>query len=155
MPYRGAPLEDANDAIRLLIGDTNSSTTGEIFADGEIDYFASAKPNAYLSAAVAIESIMGSTRGDDLSQAISSKKVGDLSLTFRSGAAQGSYLTLREKIRHLRADGARNVKPYAGGISRSDKDTTEKDTDWVERMRVGAFDDPGNYDTDHDDHHHH
>lgn len=130
MPYTGNPTTDDGDKIRLLIGDTSTSTGSEIFADGEIDYFNAAKPNVFLSAALAIESIMGSTRGDDLSAGLSSKKVGDLALTFRSGAAQGSYLTLREKIKNLRMEGVRQVKPYAGGISESDKDSAEQDSDW-------------------------
>lgn len=148
MPYGGNPSTDSSDAIRLLIGDVSTSSTGEIFSDGEIDYFGSAKPNTFLSAALAIESILGSSRADDLSKGLASKSVGDLKLQFRSGAAQGSYLTLREKIKFLRLEGVRKVKPYAGGISESDKDGQESDTDWEKpKFRVGQFSNPNTVST--------
>lgn len=145
MPYRGNPSTDINDAVRLLIGDTSSSTASEIFSDAEIDYFVSLKPNAYLSAAAALGSVLGSTRAASIgANELASKKIGDLTLQYRSGAAQGSYLTLREKIRTLRLEGVRKVKPYAGGISRSDKQTARSDADRdPPHFSIGMTDHPG------------
>lgn len=138
-PYRGSPTTDTNDAIRLLIGDTSTSTGNEIFADGEIDYFAALKPNAHLAAAAAVTSIQGTARGNTLAGAIS-KSVGDLSIDY-GNASVSEVLTA--KVNQLRADGSRGAKPFAGGVSDDRKRDTERDTDWTERMRVAEFDDAG------------
>jgi hypothetical protein len=142
MPYTGNPSTDTSDAVRLLIGDMSTSTGTEIFADNEIEYFVAARPNVYLAASEALMSILGSTRADQF-RTIQSKKVGDLSLQYTAGSAGGSYLTIREKIKQLRMQGVRKVSPYAGGISQSDKETAESDTDWERPFsRVGIHDNP-------------
>lgn len=143
MPYRGNPSTDTSDAIRLLIGDLSTSTSSELFTDAEIDYFSALKPNAHLAAASALTSILGSTRADSF-RSVTTKKVGDLSLTYAGAGQAGSYLTIREKIRQLRMDGVRKVKPYAGGISDSDKRASESDTDRdPPHFRIGQHDHPG------------
>lgn len=141
MAYTGNPSTNANDAIRLLIGDVSTSTGSEIFSDAEIDYFNSLKPNAHLSAAAAVISLIGSTRGQNLSSVLE-KQVGDLRLKYgtESGGAGGS---LQAKAKQLRLEGVRKVKPYAGGISEMDKDAAENDPDWNRSaFSVGMFDNP-------------
>ena len=143
MAYTGNPSTSTPDAVRLLIGDVSTSTSQEIFSDGEIDFFVADRPNTYLAASAALQTILGTTRADRF-QTVQSKKVGDLSIQFTAGAAGGSYLTIRDKIKQLRMQGVRKVKPYAGGISQSDKDATQQDTDLDNyHFRIGQFDHPG------------
>jgi hypothetical protein len=139
MPYRGNPSTDINDAVRLLIGDMSTSTGSEIFSDGEVDYFVSLKPNAYLAASVAVKSLIGSTRGNNLA-GVMSKQVGDLKIDYRTVSVTD---LLQAKAGQLRIEGVRKVKPYAGGISQSDKRTNKDDTDWDKpHFAIGMHDNP-------------
>ena len=142
MAYKGNPSTDVGDEIRLLIGDLSTSTGSEIFADGEMDYFSASYANAELAASAAVKTLIGTTRGNDMVSAVTSKKVGDLTLGF--SAPGNVYLALREKAKQLRMLGVRKVKPYAGGISQSDKKATQSDTDLEPYpFRIGQFDHPG------------
>lgn len=138
MPYRGNPSTDTADEVRLLIGDT--STGAEIFADGEIDYFLAANANPHLAASAAVRSLIGSTRASSLA-GVMSKQVGDLKIDYRTVSVTD---LLQIKARELRTQGVRKVKPYAGGISRSDKDAAESDTDRIgSEFKIGEHDHPG------------
>lgn len=128
MPYTGNPTSDTSDQVRLLIGDTSTSTGSEIFADAEIDFFNAQTPNVYLAAALAVESVMGTDRGNTLTSVVE-KQVGDLKIKYGT-ASGGSRGSLAAKAKSLRMQGVRQVKPYAGGISESDKDSAEQDSDW-------------------------
>jgi hypothetical protein len=142
MAYKGTPSTDQSDAVRLLIGDTSTSTGNEIFTDGEIDYFVALKPNAHLAASAAVTSLVGSTRGTVLAGVLS-KQVGDLKIDYGAGGS-GVNEQLTAKAKQLRMDGVRSVKPYAGGISQSDKDDTESDSDRVApAFSIGQHDHPG------------
>ena len=146
MAYTGNPSTNSNDAIRLLIGDISTSTGSEIFTDAEITYFNGLKPNAHLSAAAAVISLIGSTRGQTLASVVS-KQVGDLKIDY-GGGGSGAAGTLQAKARMLRLEGVRKVKPYAGGISESDKDGQQSDTDWNKpAFSVGLFDNPNTLST--------
>lgn len=141
MPYRGGPSTDVNDEIRLLIGDTSTSTGGEVFTDAEIDYFAALKPNAHLAASAAVKSSIGSGRADSLAEVIR-KQVGDLSLD--RGGGESTSQVLQNKASALRMEGVRKVTPYAGGTSKSDKRTQEQDSDRnPPSFRIGQYDHPG------------
>ena len=138
MAYTGHPSTDPFDQIRLLIGDLSTSTGSEIFSDNEIQWFKNAKPNVYLSAALAIDSVAGTTRFTSLAT-VQSKWVGDLKIDYGQGGAASNDLTAKAKM--LRLQGIRGVKPYAGGISRSDKDSQRDATDRVApAFSVGQFD---------------
>ncbi len=140
MPYRGTPSTDPNDAVRLHIGDLSTSTGTEIFSDGEIDYFVASHSNAELAASAAVKSMIGTSRARTLVGVIS-KQVGDLKLSY--GNADINQI-LTAKAKQLRMLGVRSVKPYAGGISDSDKKAAEADTDRVKpHFRIGQFDHPG------------
>lgn len=66
------------------------------------------------------------------------KKIGDLEL--RYGAVADSFRTLSAS---LRAQASRRVSPFAGGISRSAKDTQYADSDMVRpKFRVDQFTNP-------------
>ena len=140
MAYKGNPSTDVGDEIRLLIGDVSTSTSAELFADGEIDYFSASYANAELAASAAVKTLIGTTRGQTAAGVIS-KKVGDLSITYGGGGAESA---LASKAKALRVLGVRKVKPYAGGISRSDKAATAADTDLDPyHFRIGQHDHPG------------
>lgn len=140
MPYHGNPSTDVGDAVRLLIGDTSTSTGNEIFSDGEIDYFVGSFPNTYMAAAGAVQTLVGSTRGSVLA-GVMSKQVGDLKIDYRTVSVTD---LLTAKAKQLRTQGVRKVKPYAGGISVADKDAAESDTDRVPpHFVVGQHDHPG------------
>lgn len=139
MPYTGSPSTDSGDAIRLLIGDISTSTGGEIFADGEIDYFNAQKPNAFFAAALAVESLIGTDRGISLA-AVVEKQVGDLRIKY---GGEGPNGTLTSKAKALRSEGARKAKPFAGGISRADKSKRNQDTDRTQpAFKLGQFANP-------------
>jgi hypothetical protein len=138
MPYRGNPSTDVGDAVRLHIGDLSTSTSNEVFSDGEIDYFVALKPNAHLAASAAVTSLIGSTRATSLAGVLS-KQVGDLRIDYGAGGVSAHEI-LTSKAKQLRLEGVRKVKPYAGGISDSDKRANEDDTDWDKpHFRIGQF----------------
>ena len=140
MPYRGTPSTDVNDAVRLLVGDLSTSTGTEIFSDGEVDYFVASYANAELAASAAVKSLIGSSRARTLVGVVS-KQVGDLKLSY--GNADINQV-LTAKAKQLRMLGVRRVKPYAGGISDSDKRAAEADADRVKpHFVIGQFDHPG------------
>lgn len=139
MPYRGNPSTDTSDEFRLLIGDIATTTTGEIFADGEVDYFVANYSNVPLAASAAVKTLMGSTRATALAGVVY-KQVGDLRIDRGGG---GTDEVLSRKAAELRSLGVRKVKPYAGGISISDKDSQESDSDWEKpNFNLGMHDNP-------------
>jgi hypothetical protein len=139
--YTGNPSTSAPDAVRLYIGDISTSTASELFSDGEIDFFVSEYANSALAAAAAVKSIIGTSRAKTVAGAVS-KQVGDLKLNFGDNVNIADILT--GKAKQLRVLGVRKVKPYAGGISESDKDATESDTDLDPyHFKIGMFDHPG------------
>ena len=124
--YSGNPSSSANDAIRFLIGDTDS--TDPLLSNEEIAWVnteASGTPtalNALYDAAyrccIAIASTF--TRFSD-------KSLGDLSVSYSQRA--GAY---REQALRMKALATRNGMvpiPYAGGISISDKEIDEENSD--------------------------
>ncbi len=140
MAYTGNPSTSAPDAVRLYIGDVSTSTASELFSDGEIDYFVAEYANPPLAAAAAVKSIIGTDRAKTVAGAVS-KQVGDLKLDYGNIDVAG---ILTGKAKQLRVLGVRKVKPYAGGISESDKKATQADTDLDNyHFRIGQFDHPG------------
>ncbi|MFB3105093.1 MAG: hypothetical protein ACE1ZA_09200 [Pseudomonadales bacterium] len=140
MPYRGTPSTDVNDAVRLLVGDLSTSTGTEIFSDGEVDYFVASYANAELAASAAVKSMIGTSRGRTLVGVVK-KQVGDLRLEYGS---MDINQVLTAKAKQLRMLGVRRVKPYAGGISDSDKKAAEADSDRVKpHFVIGQTDHPG------------
>lgn len=140
MAYTGNPSTHSPDEVRLLIGDTSTSTGSEIFSDGEMDYFVASAPNNYMAAANAVRTLVGTTRAATLA-GVMSKQVGDLKIDYRTVSVTDILIA---KAAQLRRQGVRKVKPYAGGISQSDKDNTEQDTDRVApAFSIGMHDHPG------------
>ena len=112
------------DKIRLLIGDVSSSAA-KTFNDEELTFFGDEGGNVYGGAAIACEAF-AAYYADQVSKSVGSLRI-DLSNRhdhfikqaneFQTRAASGSVGT---------------PQLYAGGLSISDKDTVEADTDRVQ-----------------------
>ncbi len=133
MAYGGNPAGSNNDAVRALLRDTSASP---LLTDNEVAWLVAQNSNVYYAAAAGADMIAGGKSG-----AVVQKKVDGLSLT--KGNTQGGvadlYRTLGKTLRQQAA--RRGVKPYAGGISVTDKDTQETDSDWDRsEIRLGMHD---------------
>lgn len=130
--YSSTDLSTTLARVRMLIGDTNSADAQ--LTDEEIDFFTDTYGNVFFAAAAACDAVASRYARNV------SKTVGPLSLQF--GDRQQQYRDLAARLRYQGATGGLAV--YAGGISQSDKDTLEADTDRVNpQFAVGMDDYPG------------
>lgn len=132
--YSGDPSSSDLDSVRFLVGDTDIND--QQLQDEEINYLlAQNGNNVYLSAAAAANAIAAKFAR------LVDKSVGDLKLNFSQ--RQAAYATLAKE---LEVKGAQRVGvPYAGGISLSDKDKDQEDTDLVQpTFKRDQFSFPGN-----------
>lgn len=137
MGYGGDPANNANDAVRLLIGDTD--TTDEQLSDPEVAYFLSVNPNKLLAASLAADSLAGyysrqiDSEVDEIRALASQRKKHYTELA----------VTLRERARS-ESSGSLAITPsaiFAGGLSIAGKRTERDDTDRVPaRFRRGMHD---------------
>ena len=126
------PSASDKDAVRFLVGDTD--TTDQQVTDEEIAYALAAEGSVNQAAASIARSIAAKyARKVD-------KSVGDLKYSYSQ--RQKAYLDMADR---LEKDAAiSGASPYAGGISRSDKETVRDDDDRVApRIRRGQMDNPG------------
>lgn len=133
MAYGNDPQNDTSDAIRLLVGDISTSTSGEFLADGDYDYFTSVTGNTFIAAQLAANSLAALFTGAASSAGATgfvTKQVGDLRLqkTDATQLAQ-SYRQLAKKLSRMAAS---KVKPSAGGITRSGKQANRDNSDLVD-----------------------
>ena len=104
--------------VRMLIGDTDYDD--QLLLDAEVKYFVSNEPNYYYAASGACRSIAAKyARKVD-------KAVGDLKLSLSQRTV--AYLEMAKDFKR-KAILTAPVNVYAGGISISDKDTVEADSD--------------------------
>lgn len=119
--YTDSPATVPRDAVRLLIGDTDS--TDPLLSDAEVDYYLSENgSNTYRAASEACQAIVSKlARTPDFSTV-------SVKITNSERAARFETLakTLSEKFL------AGTVMPFAGGISKASKQAYEDDTDRVE-----------------------
>lgn len=120
---------DETYQVRLLCGDTD--TNNQLIQDEEIDFLLSENSGVYFAAAAACEAIAAKL-ADEADQ-----KTGKIA----------TWLTKRvdkflEMAKRLREVASRTLgRPYAGGISISDKEDQEADTDRVvPAFKVGIMD---------------
>lgn len=136
--YSGDPASSARDAIRFLIGDTD--TTDQLLSDEEIAWInleqagsSTSTSDLYYSAHYACHAI-----GAKLARQ-ADKQIGDLSVKLSQKAAQYRLLA-NDLMAHANRQNA--PIPYAGGISVSDKqidlDNSDLDRTW---FRSGQFQD--------------
>lgn len=106
--------------VRMLIGDTTYGD--QLLLDAEVKYFVDNEANYSLAGAAAAKTLaMKFARKAD-------KAIGDLRITY--GHMVDNYLKLSKELRTAALRSA-PVNVYAGGISVSDKDTVEANSDRV------------------------
>lgn len=116
--YSGDPSSTDRDAVRFLIGDTD--TTDQQLTDEEIAYLLDqAGDNVYAAAIAAAEALLGKYAR------LVDKNVGDLKLSYsqRQSSYAGLIIVLKKKF------GIRSATPYAGGLSINEKISDSEDTD--------------------------
>lgn len=118
--YSGNPEESPKDAVRFLIGDTDEND--KLLHDAEIEYLLKKYNNAPLNAAIrCCETIMAKF------SRLADEKVGQVSIDY-SQKAKG-YLAMRDELRRRMM--IETSAPYAGGISRLDKQINVANADRV------------------------
>lgn len=118
--YASTSLTTDLAKVRRLIGDTSSGSAE--FTDEEVNFFIGEEGTIYGAASLACESL-AAVYADKVD-----KSAGDLSISLSHKYEH--YKTLGEQFRvTAKSKGAPAL--YAGGISVSDKDTQESDSDRV------------------------
>ena len=118
--YSGDPASSDRDEVRFLVGDTD--TNDQLVTDEEIAYAVANEGNNYLAAAEICRAIAAKFAK------LVDKSVGDLRIAYNQ--RQQAY---KDLMKMLTTRGNRSAAtPYAGGISISDKDTVEDNTDRVQ-----------------------
>lgn len=120
MSYDSSQLDEPLNYVRLLIGDTSSDAATEHFTDDELNHFIAQEANSYFAAARAAEVLAAKFAGG-----VKSKSADGKSISYdRAGDFSALAKSLRASARR-----ATPGKPYAGGISKSDKELVEANSD--------------------------
>jgi hypothetical protein len=115
------PTKNPRDAVRLLIGDTNSKD--QLLLDIEIEYFLAQYTNAVLQTSIrCCEAIWAKF------SRMADEAAGPVKINY-SQKAKGAQAMMDSLRRRLAIDG--DLTAYAGGLSKADKQTTSADTDRV------------------------
>lgn len=130
--YSNSPSSSNRDAIRVLLGDTNSSDP--LLTDEEIAFFLAQFPgNIYSAAAMGAQAIAAK-----YARLATEKEVGDLRIEY--GLRHEHFLALSGTLADQSA--LTPSTPYLGGKSISDKEANYEDTDIVQPHFVrNQFDD--------------
>lgn len=139
--YSGNPDSSALDKVRFLIQDTD--TSDQQFSDQEINAMIAGSSSVYVAAIACVRSLIAKyTRRAD-------KNVGDLHISF-SQIAKG-YQALIASLSQQAVVSGTACPAYAGGISRSDKQIDELNTDRVKpSFRKGQMDFRGQFNSQND-----
>jgi hypothetical protein len=90
--YSGNPGASNLDEVRFLIGDTDTSS--QLLSNEEITYLLNAYLNSYAAAVACVVSLIAQA-----SRSVEeSKKVGDLSLSIKSGARLQQWIALKQTL---------------------------------------------------------
>lgn len=135
--YGGDPAANARDAIRFLVGDTD--TTDQLLTDEEIAWVnteasgTSTGTTALYDAAYRCCLTIASKLARE-----ADKQVGDLSVSMSQRAK--AYREQAVSLKELSGREGGVPTPYAGGISISDKEVDQADSDLFRgRFRSGQF----------------
>lgn len=121
--YTGNPTSSTRDAVRWLVGDTDD--TEPLCSDEEIDYAVAQGITAHAAAALVCQAI--ATRfAREADTTINPP--GGVSHTLNYSQRAAGYRTMAAQYR---ATTAETAAPYCGGISRTDKQTYEDDSDRI------------------------
>ena len=119
--YSGDPSDSTLDQVRFLVGQTS---TGDdvLLEDEEITWVIGQTANVYYAAQQCAKTLQSryALEADDM-------KVGQTSISFADRADRFAKLAVSLGQQALFV----GVSPYVGGVSVSDKETQEEDTDWV------------------------
>jgi hypothetical protein len=124
--YDGDPSANARDAIRFLVGDTD--TNDQLITDAEIAWVnnqvtgSDTATTGLYDAAYRVCLTIASKFSRD-----ADKSVGDLSISANQKAA--AYRLQAEEIKRLATREGNVPTPYAGGISIGDKDVDRSNSD--------------------------
>lgn len=130
--YSPDDLSSSRNQVRLLIQDTSS--TGALFSDTEVDFFVDNTPDVRSAARMAASSL----KARYSSQV--SKTVGKLRIQLSDKAK--FYGELADEFKDLAKSGG-SLQVFSGGISVSDKNTQDADTDRTDYdFKRGQFDLP-------------
>ena len=135
--YINDPTNRPIDTVRFEVDDRD--TDNAALSDEEIQYLIDSTNHVLLAAAAAADAI-----GAKYSDSATTKKVGDLSISYGGGGGGGgiaaTYQTLAKALR-LRAARKAGASLYAGGLSKSEKITVALDTDRVQSEFTVGMDD--------------
>ena len=131
--YSGNPGASALDMVRFLIGDTSVVTDPQL-TDAEITALLTITANnAYSASMECVKALLAKY------SRVTDKSMGDLSISYSQRAK--NYQSLLQQLRVQAVTMGGVAGPYAGGISISDKDANEDDSDLVKpAFRVGMHD---------------
>ncbi len=118
--YDENPSSVPRDAVRLLIGDTD--TTDQQLSDGEIAFYLAEEDSTYAAAVQACYAIAAKY------VRLTDKSVGDLRISYSQ--RQIAYKELAKFL--IEKAGMSQGMMYAGGISVDDKQDTKEETDRVQ-----------------------
>lgn len=112
--------------VRFLVQDTQ--TARQLLQDDEIYWLLTTESNIFMTAAACCDSLVAKAGS------IHSKAISEFRITYNSEYYRALGATLR-------ARGAFHQMPYAGGISISDKEAQQANTDWVPPAIARGLDD--------------
>lgn len=136
--YTNQPGTRPIDTVRFEIDAKDCTTeTTALISDEEIQYLIDNNRHILLAAAAAAEAVAAKYTGTP-----TSKMVGDLQVSYGSGKAT-EYTALAKSLRN-RAYRKAGAHVYAGGLTESDKDRIESDSDRVDPVfTLGGMDHEG------------
>lgn len=135
--YSGNPASSALDAIRFLIGDTD--TNDQLLSNEEIAWLNTEASGTSTGTNALYDAAYRSCLAIAASLArLADKSIGDLSVQLSQKAA--GYRATATEMKALSYRKGLVPTPYAGGISISDKDIDDEDSDSVRPyFRTGQF----------------
>lgn len=135
--YSGDPASSTRDAVRFLIGDTD--TSDQLISNEEINYFVTEFANARRAASEAARAVAAKYAR------LMSRSIGGLSADFSAKYRQ--YLELADNL--LTKEEMKPVALYISGYSKSAKEAVELDTDRESTFsRKGIMDNKRSYPSD-------
>lgn len=133
--YSGDPSSSDRDALRFLIGDTD--TTDQQLTDEELDYLLTFEGSVTAAAIAAIRSLIAKFAR------FADRSVGDLRVAYSQRIDNYRGLLDQLETRQVIHAG----KPIAGGLSKARKQIVDEDADRVQpAFRRNQFDDDENQD---------
>lgn len=134
-----SPADSEKDAVRFLVGDTDASDP--LVTDEEIAYLVAEFPQSSYHAAAEVADSIAAKFSREVAHS------GD-GLSYAAEQLQQNYATLAERLRkQARRRHRSGFGPYVGGISQSERELADADTDKIpSAFRSEMHDYPGTRD---------